>query len=114
MHELGIVFYIIDGVKAAAQDNSVFRVEAVTVELGEVSGVVPDLLQDAWNWAIKREPIMDEATLFTEVQPALNQCDDCKETFSPTKFGKTCPACGSPNTHLIQGSGAIIKNIAAR
>ena len=39
MHELGIVFYIIDDVKGVAVENGVSRVARVILELGEVSGV---------------------------------------------------------------------------
>lgn len=49
MHELGIVFHIIKTVEAAGRENGVKRVKAVTLELGEVSGVVGDYLQDCWK-----------------------------------------------------------------
>lgn len=51
MHELGIVYHIIRDVENVARANGVSRVSSVTLLLGEVSGVVPDLLLDAWRWA---------------------------------------------------------------
>ena len=47
MHELGIVYHIIRDVENVARANGVRRVSSVTLLLGEVSGVVPDLLLDA-------------------------------------------------------------------
>ena len=38
MHELGVVFHIIDDLKAVASDNDVSSISKVTIELGEVSG----------------------------------------------------------------------------
>ena len=40
MHELGIVFHIIRSVEEVGRENRIRRVSAVTLELGEVSGVV--------------------------------------------------------------------------
>ena len=44
MHELGIVYHIIRDVENVARAHGVRRVSSVTLLLGEVSGVVPDLL----------------------------------------------------------------------
>ena len=46
MHELGIVFHIIRSVEEVGRENRIRRVSAVTLELGEVSGVVESDLQD--------------------------------------------------------------------
>ncbi len=40
MHELGIVFHIIDSVEAVGKENSLQAVSSVTLELGEVSTVI--------------------------------------------------------------------------
>ena len=44
MHELGIVFHIIDTVESVAQENGIEKVQSVTVEIGEVSTVIGDYL----------------------------------------------------------------------
>ena len=41
MHELGIVFHMIKTVERIAEENVLTSVSSVTLELGEVSGVVP-------------------------------------------------------------------------
>ena len=51
MHELGIVFHIIRTVEDVARQNDVTRIRRVTLQLGEVSGVVESCLQDCWKWA---------------------------------------------------------------
>ena len=50
MHELGIVFHIIRTVEDVARQNDVTRIRRVTLQLGEVSGVVESYLQDCWKW----------------------------------------------------------------
>ena len=66
MHELGIVYHIIRDVENVARANGVSRVSSVTLLLGEVSGVVPDLLLDAWRWAADKKPIAQGAELIVE------------------------------------------------
>lgn len=51
MHELGIVFHIIKSIEGVAAENRLKKVNAVTIELGEVSGVLHNYLDDCWNWA---------------------------------------------------------------
>lgn len=113
MHELGIVFYIIDDVKEVAAENAVTSVSRVTLELGEVSGVVPGLLEDAWRWACKRESLMDGCELACETIPAVTLCEDCGAEYGTVAHGRTCPACGSPRTHLLRGNEVLIKEIEA-
>ena len=66
MHELGVVFYVIDDVKKVAIENNAEEVKSVTIQLGEVSGVVPHLLEDCWNWAVKKHDIMKECVMKIE------------------------------------------------
>ena len=57
MHELGIVFHIIRSVEKVAAENDLEKVSAVVLELGEVSGVVPDYLTDCWRWAAAKSEL---------------------------------------------------------
>lgn len=112
MHELGIVFNIIDSVEEVAAANGLSRVSSVTLELGEVSGIVPAYLTDCWNWACKKKPLMEGCELVLETVPALTYCEDCGQTYGTVEHGKTCPHCGSGNTYLVQGQETVIKEIA--
>lgn len=46
MHELGIVFHIINEIEDVGRENELKTVSSVTVEIGEVSGVLHDYLED--------------------------------------------------------------------
>ena len=61
MHELGIVFHIIRTVEDVARQNDVTRIRRVTLQLGEVSGVVESYLQDCWKWAAAKSEILPGA-----------------------------------------------------
>lgn len=111
MHELGIVFHIIRSVEEVGRQNGVKRVSAVTLELGEVSGVLEDYLQDCWNWAVSKSEMMRGAKLQVEVIPAKTVCEDCGLVYPTVAHGRTCPGCGSGHTHLIQGDETMIRDI---
>ena len=113
MHELGVVFKVIDQVEQIAAENDVTRVEAVTLQLGEVSAVIPEYLADCWKWAVKRTEVMKEARLEIETIPAMTHCDGCGRDYETVKHGRTCPFCGSGETWLMQGNEFIIKQIEA-
>ena len=75
MHELGVVFYVVKDVKQVAEENAVEKVASVTLQIGEVSGIIHDYLIDCWNWARKKEPVMEEAELLIESIDAARTVD---------------------------------------
>ena len=111
MHELGIVYHIIRDVENVARANGVRRVSSVTLLLGEVSGVVPDLLLDAWRWAADKKSIAQGAELIVEPVEAVTHCEACGCDYATVEHGKTCPHCGSGETYLLQGQEVMIKQI---
>ena len=111
LHELGIVYHIIRDVENVARAHGVRRVSSVTLLLGEVSGVVPDLLLDAWRWAADKKSITQGAELIVEPVEAVTHCEACGRDYATVAHGKTCPHCGSGETYLLQGQEVMIKQI---
>ena len=52
MHELGVVFHIMDTVERTAVENGAEGISKVVLELGEVSTVIESYLQNCWKWAV--------------------------------------------------------------
>ena len=113
MHELGIVFHIIDTLEEVGRENHLASIQSVTVELGEVSTVIPEYLTDCWNWAVKKKELLKEAVMHVEVLPAVTLCRDCGKEYGTAEHGRICPWCGSEKTHLVRGSEINIKQIEA-
>ena len=111
MHELGIVFHIIRGLKEVAEENNVTKITRVTLEIGEVSSIVPDYLIDCYKWAIQKEPLLIDSELVVDIIGAVTHCEDCGNDYETVKYGKECPHCHSKNTYLICGLEANIKSI---
>lgn len=111
MHELGVVFHIIDEVEEVAAENHVSQISKVTLQLGEVSTVIPSYLTDCWIWARKKHELLKEAELEIETIEALTFCEDCGKIYPTIQYGKNCPYCGGTRTWLRQGTEFMIKEI---
>ena len=111
MHELGVTFYVVKDVKKVAEENNISKIDFVTLEIGEVSGVIHEQLIDCWNWARKKEPVTEDCEMRIETLEAITFCEDCKKEYRTVDHGKTCPYCGSGNTYLVRGNEFNIKDI---
>ena len=113
MHELGIVVKVLEQVDAAAEEYRAEKILKVTMEVGEVSSIVPDLFTDAFDWAKKKTRFAQEAELEMIIIEGRTYCKSCGETYKTTEHGKRCPYCGSYETYLLTGDQVIIKDVAA-
>ena len=113
MHELGIVFHIIDTVEQVSAENALEHVNAVVLELGEVSGVLPDYLTDCWRWAADKNELLRGSELKIETLPAVTHCGGCGRDYPTVEHGRTCPHCQSGETWLLTGNEVSIKELEA-
>ena len=112
MHELGVVFHIADKVEKIAKENEATKVRSVTLEIGEVSTVIPEYLVDVWNWNCKKSELLEGCELTWERIHAVTYCEDCEKTYDTVPQGRICPHCGSEHTYLLTGNEVNIKEIA--
>lgn len=113
MHELGIVFHVIKRLEELGKEQNLKSVSSVTLELGEVSGVLPDYLYDGWKWAVKKSELLKDAVLKVEQTEAVTVCNSCNKTYQTVKYGIECPFCKSKDTVLVTGNEMNIKEIEA-
>ena len=113
MHELGIVFHMIDTLEEVGRENELTSIVRVQLALGEVSGVLPDYLLDCWRWAADRTELLHGAELEIVEVPAVTVCNACGRTYGTVAYGKTCPHCGSGDTALLHGLEIEIREIEA-
>ncbi|MFF4896295.1 hydrogenase maturation nickel metallochaperone HypA [Streptomyces sp. NPDC001068] len=103
MHELSIAAAIVDQAGAWARADGAETVSAVTVRVGELSGVVPDALDFAFEVA-RDGTALAAARLVVEQVPARAWCEACAEEFAvgmPPFFW--CPHCDRPCPELRSG-----------
>ncbi|WP_181803720.1 hydrogenase maturation nickel metallochaperone HypA [Streptomyces shenzhenensis] len=103
MHELSIATAIVEQAGEWARADGADRVLAVTVRVGELSGVVPDALDFAFEVA-RDGTALAGARLVVEQVTARAWCGPCTEEFAvgmPPFFW--CPRCDRPATELRSG-----------
>lgn len=111
MHELGIVRHVIDQVEKAAEENNVERVIKLTLEVGEVSSIVPDYFRDCFEWSKKKTKYMRDTQLELIILEGISYCTNCKNTYKTVEHAKICPHCGSSETYLVTGNQMTIKDM---
>ena len=111
MHELGVVFHIMDSLEEVAKENDVTQIQSVTIEVGEVSAVIPHYLTDCWDWAIKKRPLLTGCQMKVEILNAVTYCEGCNTEYGTVAHGRICPNCGSEKTWLLKGNELNIKEI---
>jgi hydrogenase nickel incorporation protein HypA/HybF len=111
MHELGIVMYFIDMVERTAKEHDVKEVVSVTLEVGEVSTIVPSYFRDCYDWAIKKTEYMQHCELNMVIIEGMSYCRDCRKTYKTTQYGKACPYCGGGNTYLVTGDEVTVRDL---
>lgn len=111
MHELGIVVHVIEQVEQVAKQNNVQKVTKLTLEVGEVSSVVPSLFTDCFEWSKKKSEYLKDCELELVILEGISYCEDCEQTYKTTEYAKQCPHCGSHNTYLVTGNEITIKDL---
>ena len=111
MHEMGIILHLAKSLEETAEQEKIKKITRVTLEVGEVSGIMTDYFTDCWDYFKKRHPVLDTAALEIETIPAVTYCSSCEKTYPTVQYGRTCPNCGSGETWLQQGNEMNIKQI---
>ena len=113
MHEMGIVLHMVKTLNETAKENDLKRIARVTLEVGEVSGIMTDLFEDCFDYFKAKHPIISDCRLVLKTIPAVTWCNSCEKTYETVRYGRTCPYCGSGETWLLTGNECVIKEIEA-
>jgi hydrogenase nickel incorporation protein HypA/HybF len=106
VHELGITRNIVAIVDEAAQGRCVRR---VVVEIGELSGVVPDAVAFCFD-VVAQGTSVDGATLDIRRIAGRARCLECNVEFDTPSLVTPCE-CGSRRFVRLSGEELIIKSI---
>jgi len=113
MHELGIVYNIVERVLEVVGSNDLTEVEAIVLTVGEQSGVVPQYLHSCFPAAVDGT-ILEETALEIEVISAEAVCKNCGVTFAVMPNDGKCPSCDCDEFDLVSGAEFTLKEIRAR
>jgi hydrogenase nickel incorporation protein HypA/HybF len=106
MHELSITQSVVDAIVAKLEGATV---KSVRLEIGKLSGVVPDSVRFCFD-VICAGTILQDATLDIVETPGRARCRDCDKEFQLDDMIVLCP-CGSANVHVLAGQRLRIKSV---
>jgi hydrogenase nickel incorporation protein HypA/HybF len=102
MHELSIAMSIVDMAQEEAEQRDV-TIDAVHLELGPLSGVVPDSLLFSYEIACNGTRLEGSRLVIKQI-PIEVFCPACKtqKVLSSMQWF-CCPECGTPTSDIIHG-----------
>ena len=98
MHELAITQSVVEVVRGRIGDR---RVSTVRLQVGRLSGVVPDAMQFCYELVTAGTPLAG-STLVIEPTPGQAYCRTCGADFGLSDLILLCP-CGSADVELVSG-----------
>jgi hydrogenase nickel incorporation protein HypA/HybF len=107
VHELAVAEGLVEGVTERLPGR---RITSVRVEIGALSGVVPDALRFCFDLATEGTSLAGAELEITEPQAQCG-CRDCGREFEP-EDGRIllCP-CGSANVTVTSGQQLLITSV---
>lgn len=110
MHEMSIIAGVLDTVTPSALQAGAERVLGISLRIGDMTEVVDEALEFAFE-------VLTEGTLCEGAQLTVTKvhprgvCFECGHEFDHDRFHRSCPACGSFQTQVVQGREMEIESI---
>ena len=101
MHELSVAHAVVSTVLDALPSPDT-RVLQVRLRVGELSGLVPQALEFAYDVAAQGTPLAD-AVLVIERSPIIIACSTCGDQPIASATDFRCPVCGEPCGDVVGG-----------
>lgn len=112
MHELGIMYHIVEQVLRVAEENKVTEIDALVLQVGELSSVIPKYLHACYPAAVDGT-LLEKTKLEIEVLPANAICHGCGKVFAVLQNNNICPHCAKSDYEIISGQEFYLKEIRA-
>lgn len=110
MHELSVCQALIEQVARIARDNGAGRVVSITIAVGPLSGVEPQLLEHAYPVAAAGT-VAEQATLVIESAPVRVRCRTCGAETGASPNRVLCGACNGWQVDVVGGEEMLLKRV---
>ncbi|MFO7765189.1 MAG: hydrogenase maturation nickel metallochaperone HypA [Pelovirga sp.] len=109
MHEFSLVSSLLDLVEADVRKHNARSATRVVVRVGEMSGVVAELLAEAFH-VCKQGSFAEQAELVIEKQQVLIRCQ-CGYQGAIENRRFVCPVCGMADVEVTAGEDMILQQL---
>lgn len=103
MHELSLIQGVFDSVIPVAQRSGATKITNITLTVGEMTMVVPEAMEFAFEALSEDDPMLDGCELTMNFVTPKSRCLDCGTEFEHDRFHNRCTNCDSAATVLIAG-----------
>jgi len=110
MHELPVTMSILSIVLEHAKTVQASRIKRINVNIGELSGVVPEYVQLQFGF-LSKDTIAAGASLSIRQPPAELRCRSCATVFSPGNRNWACPSCCGQKIEIISGRECYVESM---
>ena len=110
MHEISLAMNVLEIVKETAQKNHLKNISMITMEKGELSGVLEESFIYAFG-VISKDTIAAHAKIDILHSQATAVCKRCDKEFMITHVHKICPICNRSDEIEYTTSQFYIKSI---
>ena len=110
MHELSLCQDLIDQVSELARKHGARSVSSVKVQIGQLAGVEPLLLESAFSIA-RVGTVAEQAEMITELVTPWVMCNVCGVESEVSPSCLLCSSCGGNDTRLIRGNELILARV---
>lgn len=110
MHEMTLAISAIKSVIEFARDNDIDEIDTVVLEIGELSLVVPQYMEDAYYAAVPGT-MLEHTKLRMDIVPGNGICRDCGKVYNIIEHKGRCPVCGSESKDIFSGEEFNIKEL---
>ena len=111
MHEMSIVDGLCRQLDELAVEHGATRVHAVTVDVGVLSNIVPELLRHAFDAFRSEVPLIADAELTIREIPLTLECAECGRTTESRELRFRCSACESSRVELRGGEELLLRDV---
>lgn len=112
MHEIGMLYSAAETAVEYADSNGLDEVNLISLELGELAGVVPNVFTEYFDYVKEQFPKLKNAHLELKVIPGEAVCSDCGSMYNVMKTEGKCPRCQSRDKTIISGRDIRLMSIA--
>jgi hydrogenase nickel incorporation protein HypA/HybF len=107
---MSIAQSLIDIIKEEMSKNNARLLRAVSLQIGEMSAIVPEALSFSFDVIISGTDL-EGAELKMEIVPLTGYCHHCKLTFDIEDYTFVCPKCGDVDIDTLSGQDLSIVEI---
>lgn len=112
MHEMSTVARIIEKAGQAAKEYPSGRIRAITVDVGEMTDVLPYYIEKYYCQAVCGT-FLEGSEITVNSVPVQTKCEECGEVYHPeSKNNYACPLCGCTRGKLLSGRQVELRDIS--